>query len=641
MRTSLNFNHPGRRGYVLIMTLTFLAVSLVALSSIMYWAASNANITQRNELFTSATAAAEAATEEVVATLDRDWTYGQNLQAPGVYQNLVPSQTGWPMQFQYGDGSGHNNLTGVTEGTQYYTNMLGSSFTNLAGYVTDCAITSVATTIGQLYTVSATVQQQVHATIIPLFQFAIFYNMNLEIDPGAAMVINGPVFSNQGLWSGTGNVTYNSMVEAAGMAYTTNTADPWASGKTDTGTPLGNFTAMPKGPLSKQDSLSLPIGTNNNPSAVEAIINLPPGTNGAPNAWAYTTNGQMYLFNEADLIISNSASGLASSRGTNITILFQDPNNVTPLTQVSNDFYALKTGGSTNVLQSTGIFSATNVAYASYSFVTNVQSYDFREADTDQLVQVDISKLNIWLTNKATTGGNQYNKKSYSDKGHGISSMFIYNKVPPNSSQLPAVRLVNGAQLPSTTDPNGTGATTSGLTVATPQPLYVLGNYNVQTATSSAGASALTTNTANTYPAAIMGDAITILSGNWNDANSAYQKGGTLANRATPSATTVNAACLEGIVQSTNSNYSGGVENFLRLEENWGATSNAVTLQYNGSIVVMFPSQYATNYWPGTGTVYNPPTRKWAFDLNYMNPNKLPPLTPKFYKMIRFTWNAY
>ena len=42
------------------------------------------------------------------------------------------------------------------------------------------------------------------------------------------------------------------------------------------------------------------------------------------------------------------------------------------------------------------------------------------------------------------------------------------------------------------------------------------------------------------------------------------------------------------------------------------------TLTYNGSIVVMYPSQYATNYWIGPGTYYNPPNRQWGFDVNFM-----------------------
>jgi hypothetical protein len=75
----------------------------------------------------------------------------------------------------------------------------------------------------------------------------------------------------------------------------------------------------------------------------------------------------------------------------------------------------------------------------------------------------------------------------------------------------------------------------------------------------------------------------------------------------------------------TNSgNYSGGIENFMRLLENWGAN----TLTYNGSMVALFSSQYATNTWLPTGNYYNAPTRHWAFDSNFANFSKLPPLTP-------------
>jgi hypothetical protein len=456
----------------------------------------------------------------------------------------------------------------------------------------------------------------------PVFAFDIFYNLNLEIDPGNLTPINGPVFCNQSIWAGSPYVSFVSTVAAAGnidyLATNGISTDPWCSGKTDSGTPIANFSYPP---AVRQLSLNLPIVNGSSAASAEAMINLVTNGMGAPNPSAYTTNGQFFLFNECDLIISNSATGLAGARGSNITIWFQDIAQASPLTPITKDFYALKTGGSTNILNNySGIDSPTNVLSASYSFVTNVQFYDYREFDTVQAVQIDVSKLNVWLTNAAETGGQQYNQMSYMDKGRGICSVFIYNNVPLTVSQLPAVRLVNGQQLPCTTDPSGSGPTTDGLTVVTPQPLYIKGNYNVQTASSSAGASAGTTNTAYTYPASLMGDAITILAGSWSDG---YTSSTSLSSR-TPTTTTINAAVLEGIVQSANSNYSGGVENFLRLEENW---SN-VTLQYNGSIVVMFASQYATNFWPGTGTIYNAPTRKWAFDLNFTDPAKLPPLTP-------------
>ena len=144
------------------------------------------------------------------------------------------------------------------------------------------------------------------------------------------------------------------------------------------------------------------------------------------------------------------------------------------------------------------------------------------------------------------------------------------------------------------------------------------GNYNIQT-NSGGSTSSQTTNTAWTSPSALMGDAITVLSSAWSDG------GGNLPNA---SSTTVNAACLEGIVPSATvggtKHYSGGLENFLRLLENWSGD----TLCYNGSIVAMFPSSYATNFWNTPGNYYDVPTRMWGFDANFFNPDKLPPLTP-------------
>jgi len=100
------------------------------------------------------------------------------------------------------------------------------------------------------------------------------------------------------------------------------------------------------------------------------------------------------------------------------------------------------------------------------------------------------------------------------------------------------------------------------------------------------------TNTAATKPASLIGDAITIQSASWSDS---YTSGISLSSR--PAAnTTVNAAFLAGIVQTTNSagtkKYSGGVENFPRFLENWSSK----TFTYNASMVVMFPSRYATKF---------------------------------------------
>jgi hypothetical protein len=88
------------------------------------------------------------------------------------------------------------------------------------------------------------------------------------------------------------------------------------------------------------------------------------------------------------------------------------------------------------------------------------------------------------------------------------------------------------------------------------------------------------------------------------------------------------------VVETTLGKYSGGMENFPRFLEDWGA-ANIFT--YNGSMVKMFPSLHATNAW-GIANVYNPPKRNWAFDLNFNDPAKLPPLTPSLVKVMRGQW---
>jgi len=98
--------------------------------------------------------------------------------------------------------------------------------------------------------------------------------------------------------------------------------------------------------------------------------------------------------------------------------------------------------------------------------------------------------------------------------------------------------------------------------------------------------------------------------------------------------TTVNAAFLAGIVKTTSSSYSGGVENFPRFLENWGGN----TLTYNGSMVVMFYSKIATGLWKGTGSYYSPPVRNWTFDVNFLDPRKMPPCTPAFRVLQRGDW---
>jgi hypothetical protein len=78
------------------------------------------------------------------------------------------------------------------------------------------------------------------------------------------------------------------------------------------------------------------------------------------------------------------------------------------------------------------------------------------------------------------------------------------------------------------------------------------------------------------------------------------------------------------------------MENFPRFLETWGSP----IFTYNGSMIKMFPSLYATNAWQNNNNIYTPPTRNWAFDTNFRDPDKLPPLTPSLLEVIRNQWAA-
>ena len=606
MQISIKTLARHQTGYALIMIMTFLAVGLTVFASMMYWVSSNAKITLRNNAFIGAEAAAESATEARLASMVRDFAVG-GLNPVGSYTSLVPSQNGWPIQYQFTD-------IGLSIGTITWTN-LPSQFAGLSGFLQNCTNTFSAIATNGPIGVPATVQQVVAFTAIPIFQYAVFYNMDLEIEPGNTMNINGHVHSNNNIWT-TGNsaakpLTYQNLVDASGSVYLQGSTNSSQSGPAIPGSVI--FSITQNNPLNNADSLTMPVGTNNNPAAVLGIIQLPPSGLNVPNAAAYSPTGQVYLYNAADLIISNNVSGA------NLTVLYDNQNNSTQLSPVAPDVVVYTTNSVNNVV--------TTNSY--YSFVTNATFYDYRETATVQAIQIDVAKLGTWLTNNTTSlGGYQYNNLNNTgstSKGHAINSVYVYNSATLSASQLPAVRLVDGQQLPS-----------DGLTVVSAQPMYVEGNYNVQTnAGGSQDLSLGSTVNGQTVPAALIGDAITILSSALSDSNNS----GTALSSRTPVATTVNAACLEGIVPSANgANYSGGVENFLRLLENW---SNQ-TLTYNGSIVVMFPSQYATKSWLPTGNYYNAPIRQWGFDVNFLKGQKyLPPLTPQAKYVIRSSWAAW
>lgn len=253
------------------------------------------------------------------------------------------------------------------------------------------------------------------------------------------------------------------------------------------------------------------------------------------------------------------------------------------------------------------------------AITTNTALKDVRDADNVRLITLDVDKV------RTASGTGKIQDTSGGVDGTGGDGLLLYiqdtsvgdsvstkvvnsatgAQTSVTSRRARGVKLVNGGRLPAV-----------GLTVATPNPVYIQGDYN----TGKTGTAQPPSNTAGSYvppvdkpspvvngyqrvPSAVVGDAVNILSNSWNDANSLLSKSSRSAVN-----TTVNAALLAGDVPTTSSSYGGGIENFVRFHENWSGDYFTVY----GTTALLYASRQATRPWSAAD--YSPPNRRWYYD---------------------------
>jgi hypothetical protein len=554
----------------LLIVMVLGAVALLILASTMAWTSTTARIADSSVRHSVAVAAAEAATEKVIADLTTDFakqgaaTVSANLPNYRVHIPNGSENAHWN-RYKFSNGKGGNDAVSLEQTAPWANGTpLISQYQGLKGYAATYRIKANATDLAGSHQVIGAVQEDVQLALIPIFQFAIFYNMDLEINPGAAMTIGGRTHANANIYlQPAAPLTFNGDVTGSGdIIPDKKPGDPTVrSGQTPA------FSGEHDGGVM---TLNLPIGTDNSPDAVRQIVEIPPN-----NESVNSDLGRQRFYNNADLVIVVSDSGV-SVRG----------------------------GGIANG-------NGPNLKWASVSNFVNLNKsfYDARENKTIKLVELDVAGLVAWNADSKNALKNALKRD--------VNSVYIADQRTQSAITEPGVRLINGATLPPL-----------GLTVATPDPLYVQGNFNAS------GGALGSSDTSSTKPAALIGDSINVLSASWSDANSVKS----LSLR-TAANTTVNAAFMAGIVETGNGYYSGGVENFPRFLENWSGR----TFTYNGSMIVLYYSQHATGPWRGTGNlynIYNPPNRNWYFDHNFLDPNKLPPLCPSVRAVIRGRWTT-
>jgi len=181
-----------------------------------------------------------------------------------------------------------------------------------------------------------------------------------------------------------------------------------------------------------------------------------------------------------------------------------------------------------------------------------------------------------------------------------------------------------------------------GFTVASENPVYIQGDYNSSAADtffSGANGSVPGADAAGHSAAAVIADAVTILSDAWDDRASTFLTPSQPQGDRTATTTYYRLAVAGGknlafpfpSWANANPDYAfatdGGIGNFLRFLEDW----NGQTLNYGGSLVSLYYATYNTGLFKCcTYSVYLPPTRNYYFDSDFTLPEGLPPGTPLF-----------
>jgi hypothetical protein len=431
--------------------------------------------------------------------------------------------------------------------------------------------------------------------------YAIFYIDPLEIHPGPNFTVTGPVHTNSDLFTGHSSLTFADKVTFS---------RDWTIGFMPGDGTHPEIPAKPNYASGLPPSLDIahqPFGLDAN-----RIFNDPTNPNEADqyrelieppvSGYADPLMGKRY-FDQAGVMVTVDAS-----------------NNIS---------YAKANGdGTTTALTS----SSSGTDLQLYNMIkgtvtTNQMLQDNREAAQVRIATLDLSKLyTVTLAGNKKSATIAWNAPTF----NGV--LYLRDSSGTNTTHR-GFRLKNGQFIP-----------TGGLTVASPNPVYIQGDFN--TGTNPPSNSGTPTNPegditgiggkslaqgAQQYsrqPCSVIADAVNILSNNFDDTKLLSGLGGRIAT-----ATTVNTAIVSGIVPTgtTAGSYSGGAENFPRFLENW----SGIGLTYYGSMVELYKSMQSVGVW-GKGNVYSPPLRQWYFDNNF----KIfaPPGTLMVYSYIKGQW---
>ena len=452
----------------------------------------------------------------------------------------------------------------------------------------------------------ARLQTTFRSQLIPLFQFAAFYNRDLEIAPGADMTLAGRVHSNGDLYLTGNRLSVEGDVTAAGQIY---------------GGGRGANKGCDKDFVVQGNSISCNTGRR---------------TNDASSGYTDDELSQVWQNEEVKQGVNNltvpKTEILAPDRtgevendywekaDLRVVLVAKQGNDGVTWTPEVQD-----AEGKTNSRATLAFRTVCKESDQEGPVGTSDTFYNNREQQDTRMLEVDMEKLLKCIDIKGgdTLFGIDKGLKNDTEGGlvfhFSVDDSALGKNSTMNGVNNYGVRVKNGEKL---------NKDIKGLTVVTNQAMYVQGDYNSK----------------DKKPASFLADSLNILSNSWQDLaddnnkackekkkeckNAQYRN---LSKGRKASDTKINAAFLAGVDDSGTSgdaDYNGGLENYPRLHENW----NSQELRIRGSFVSLGTPDHVRGTWRREDGIkyYDPPKRNWNFDEDFLEAGNLPPLSPRF-----------
>jgi hypothetical protein len=494
---------------------------------------------------------------------------------------------------------------------------------------------------GDSKSIAAAITRVVEAQLTPLFQYAVFYNNDLEILPGPDMTLTGRVHSNRDMYLGCGATLKmdTNYVRAVGKIFRKRKDDGAPTPGTVLIKNLANlFDATPANDF----QFKLPNGATT-PSAMFSKAEM-------SALGISTVSGLDSVFGGKDTNADGDVDDSTDWKpfgtqamtfwGGTVQCSDMDVAKAEPPQQgLTTEPFVAKAGGD-YVQTSPGVYAPTTPGTGSYAkgffnskaglaivdgvpkssggvdvsacllpgTISTASLYDAREGKMVPQTILNVGQLKLSLEQGSLSGAAATALAALKSSWNGL----LYASSSGASPSTPkGILLSNGSELPN--EPS-TG-NKIGLTVATNLPVYIQGDYNTKVN----GASSATNDPAFHKPASVIGDAVNLLSNAWDNSKSS------VSALPTASKTTFNTAMIAGNTNTVaGASYNGGLENLPRFHENWSGKNCTIS----GSFVNLWNSKIATGAWVYGSPKYTAPNRIWDFDPNFKDYAKLPPFTP-------------